>query len=268
MSKRKRNDTIYYSDDINVDFQTTKGAKRIKLDENYEFIRKKPLERFFSFILYYFIAHPILALFCVFKGTTFKNKKNLKELKNKGYFIYANHISNMDAIMINAFLIWNKRVNILAFSDSLSIPVVKHLVKALGFIPLGDSIKTQANMMKCFDYYIKKKQAILIFPEAHIWPYYTKIRDFPSGSFHYPSKCNAPVVPIVSIMQKRLFKFLKPKIKLVVGKPIYPDPNKSIKENKEYLHSECLKQMKEISSKYKQYEYYNYVYKKEEPTSN
>ena len=79
MSKRKRNDTIYYSDDINVDFQTTKGAKRIKLDENYEFIRKKPLERFFSFILYYFIAHPILALFCVFKGTTFKNKKNLKD---------------------------------------------------------------------------------------------------------------------------------------------------------------------------------------------
>ena len=260
----KKNKTIYYSDDINVDFQTTKGAKRVKLDENYEFIRKKPSEKIISLILYYLVAHPILSLVCICRFTTFKGKKNLKELKDKGYFIYSNHISNMDAIMINSFLIWNKRVNILGYSDSLSIPVVKHLVKPLGFIPLGDSLKTQANMMNCFNYYIKKKQAILIFPEAHIWPYYTKIRDFPSGSFHYPSKMNAPVVPIVSIMQKRLFKFLKPRIKLVIGKPIYPDENKSVKENKEYLHDECLKQMKEISSKYKQFEYYNYVYKKED----
>lgn len=37
----KKNKTIYYTDDYNVDLQTTKGAKRIKLDENYEFIRKK-----------------------------------------------------------------------------------------------------------------------------------------------------------------------------------------------------------------------------------
>lgn len=260
----KKNKTIYYTDDYNVDLQTTKGAKRIKLDENYEFIRKKTSEKIISFILYYLVAHPILSLFCICRGTTFKNKKNLKELKDKGYFIYANHISNMDMIMINSFLIWNKRVNILGYSDSLSIPVVKHLVKPLGFIPLGDSLKTQVNMMNCFDYYIKKKQAILIFPEAHIWPYYTKIRDFPCGSFHYPSKTNAPVVPIVSIMQKRLFKWRKPRIKLVIGTPIYPDETKSVKENKEYLHDECLKQMKEISSQYKQFEFYNYVYKKED----
>lgn len=264
MSKRKRGDKIYYSDDINVDFQTTGGAKRPKLDENYEYIRKKPLEIFFSWILYWLIAHPILALVCIFSGITFKDKKNLKELKNKGYFIYSNHISNFDMIMINAYLIWNKRVNILGFTDVLAIPFARKLAKPLGYIPLGDSIKTQKNMMDCFDYYIKKKQAILIFPEAHVWPYYTKIRDFPAGSFHYPAKCNAPVVPIVSIMKKRIFKNMKPKIKLVVGKPIYPNRNKSLRENKIYLHEECLKQMKEISSSYKQYEYYEYIYQKEE----
>ena len=69
---------------------------------------------------------------------------------------------------------------------------------------------------------IKKKQCILIYPEGHEWPYYTSIRPFKEGAFHYPSKFNCPILPFVQIVKERkIFKNLKPKLEIRFLKPIY-----------------------------------------------
>ena len=104
------------------------------------------------------------------------------------------------------------------------------------------------------------RSCILIYPEGHEWPYYTSIRPFKEGAFHYPSKFNCPILPFVQIVKERkIFKNLKPKLEIRFLKPIYPKDDLTIKENKEYLMNECFKEMNEEISKFKQVEFYKYI---------
>ena len=57
-------------------------------------------------------------------------------------------------------------------------------------------------IFNAIDQIVADKKTILIYPEAHIWPYYTKIRPFPSTSFRYPIKFNVPSFSITTTYQK------------------------------------------------------------------
>ena len=260
MKKIKKRGEIFYYKSFDEDVQNLSFTSRVEIKDDFVYENKNIFYKLFSFILYWFIAKPILALVCKIRGISIKNKKYIKELRNTGYFIYGNHISNYDAISINTLAIWSKKVYLVAFSDALTIPFVKYIAKGLGMIPLGNSIKNQINMMKYMEKIIKKKQCILIYPEGHEWPYYTSIRPFKEGAFHYPSKFNCPILPFVQIVKERkIFKNLKPKLEIRFLEPIYPKKDLTIKENKEYLMNNCFNEMHEEIKKHKQFEYYKYV---------
>lgn len=104
---------------------------------------------------------------------------------------------------------------------------------------------------------------MIIYPEAHIWPYYTKIRPFIDGSFGYPVKFNAPSIPIITVFKKRKF-FKKPKRVILIGKYVMPKEDLKVNENKKYVRDEIYKEMCELASKYNQDEYIKYIKVSEE----
>ena len=255
----KKTKTIYWKDELHDDFDEV-GLERPNVPFNYHYIRKNPINAFFSGILYHAIAVPVLATYCFLHGIRVENKRYYKKIKRDGGFIYANHVALSDVFKFQALISFGKRINILGYSDILSVPVVKHIVRALGYLPLPlkDDKDNFAKLMDSMSYYIKKKhQAILIYPEAHIWPYYTKIRNFPNNSFIYPSKILAPVIPAVTVWKERKFR-KTPRQVIRIGKPIYPLPGVSIQENKEHFLEECKKQMLLLSN-VKQQEYIKYI---------
>ena len=261
----KKTKTIYWKDELHDDFDEV-GLSRPEVPANYHYERVNPINRFFSGILYHGIAKPVLGLYCVFKGIKIEGRENLKQLNGRGAFLYANHVAITDVFKYQSTLFFfKKRVNIFGYPDSLSIPVVKHMVRALGYLPVpnhGD-LKNLIKLTDACKFYLDKKQFLLIYPEAHIWPYYTKIRNFSSGSFVYPSKYNAPVVPIVTTWRKpKVGK--KPKQTIIVCEPIFPKPELSQNENKMYLYNECLAAMKRASESREQYEYIKYIKVEEE----
>lgn len=256
----KKKKIIYYKDELNEDFKEI-GLPRPPLVENYKFKRDNPINNFFSDFLFFAIAKPLFYVFNFFCGVRYHNVKSLKKYRNEGLFIYQNHTTFFDMFTVQACVIKGKRTNIIGYSDTTSIPVVKHLARALGYIPLPDSLNNTKRFMDSLDYYIKdEKQNVLIFPEAHIWPYYTKIRPFRNASFHYPAKLNSGVLPVVTTFRKRKF-FKKPGLDIRVGEVIYPKRDLSVKENKEYLRDECYKQMCELASSVEQYEFITYIKK-------
>ena len=252
--------TIYWSDELTDDFDE-RGLERPKIPEGYVY-KRSWLSSFLGGILYHLLAKPFLGLYCVFKGIKIVGKKKLKALKGQGAFLYANHVAVTDVFKLQTrVFFFHRRINILGFPDALTIPVAKHLVKAMGLLPVPDNgdVKHLIELGETAEYYVqKKKQHVLIFPEAHIWPYYTHIRSFKSGSFIYPAKINAPVVPIVTTWRKpKIGK--KPKQTVYIGQPIFPREDLTVQENKEYLHEECLKAMRQIAEGVPQYEYIKYI---------
>lgn len=249
--------TFYYKDEVNDDFAKT-HLKRPNIDENYKFIRSNKVNNFFSALLYYIICVPILATVSKIDGVKVKGRYKLKAFRNKPIFIYANHTSYLDSFVIQSLVCGYKRTNIIGYSDATTIPIAKHIARAAGYLPIPSTPKATAKFLDAIRYYTEHNQNILIYPEAHIWPTYTKIRPFLKTSFHYPAKLHVPVIPIVTVYRKsKLSKH--PKMTLVVGDPIYPIDDLNDNENKQYLRDSCYEQMRKISSFYNQYEYHKFV---------
>ena len=158
-------------------------------------------------------------------------------------------------------LCFGKRVNIVGYTDSLTVPVLKNVVKQLGFLPLplGQDPENKAALIEAMRYYVHKKhQIVLIYPEAHIWPYYTKIRNFKVQTMKYPAIINAPVLPIVTTWRK-VWWSKHPKQTVKIGTVIMPNAELTQEENIDYLYNETLSQMRALSESEKQFEYIKYI---------
>lgn len=261
MAKENKGHTFYYTDELNDDFEKVDGLKRINLPKDYKYIHKNIFFKIYAFLLFWCIAKPILHLIVFFAGIKVKGKKNTRLVKKRSGcgFIYMNHTSFWDMIITQVSVVGFRRTNIIGYTDSLTLPrFIRFLVIGLGFLPLPSSIDDYRKFEEALKYYASKKRFTTIFPEAHVWPYYTGIRPFIATSFKYPAKLNLPAIPVTTCYSKRRFSD-KPKITIYIGEPIFPKKELSINENKDYLRNECYKTMCETAKKYSTYAYYNYV---------
>ena len=178
----------YYNDELNDDFAEDKGKiNPIKIDENYKYIHKNLLWNITAIILYRIIfSIPVYIHTKIKYKFEIVNKEALKKEKKNGYFIYGNHTNEFIDPFFPTFITFPKRVYVIANADNVSIPGLKTAIRMLGALPVPDNIKASKNFFKAIKYYINKNRVIAIYPEAHVWPFYTKIRNYKSVSFKYP----------------------------------------------------------------------------------
>ena len=87
--------------------------------------------------------------------------------------------------LINNFLedgydvIFNYIVN----PENVSMKFLGNSIQLLGAIPIPNNKNGMKNFINAIETHINQKHSITIYPEAHIWPYYTKIRPFKAVSF-------------------------------------------------------------------------------------
>lgn len=194
----------YYNDELNDDFAEDKDKiKPIKIDENYKYIHKNLLWNITAFILYRIIfSIPVYIHTKIKYKFEVVNKEVLKKEKKNGYFIYGNHTNEFIDPFFPTFITFPKRVYVIANADNVSIPGLKIAIRMLGALPIPDNIKASKNFFKAIKYHISKNRVIAIYPEAHVWPYYTKIRNYKSVSFKYPIELDKPVYSFTTTYQK------------------------------------------------------------------
>ena len=237
------NKVIYYKDELTDEFSGTKIDSR-KIDENYNY-SKNPIWDFCSFVMQNFLSIPIKLLYAKLKfNVKFIGKERLKECKNQGFFIYANHTQNFLDTFLPSLAVYPKRNFLIVNPENISLKGTGWLVELLGAIPLPDTKNASRNFLNQIEKRTRKKSSITIYPEAHIWPYYTKIRNYKATSFRYPAKLNMPVFAITNTYQKR-----KNKIQIVsyIDGQFYPDNSLNEKQASLELRNVVHEQMVERS---------------------
>lgn len=218
MDKRK---VIYYEDELNDEFSLAQITP-ITIDKNYVYDHGTAWKRFTRFFWYRIVATPIAY---VYAKLTFHHKvigrEKLVAHKDTGYFLYGNHTQDIGDAVIPNLLHISKESYVIVHPNNVSIPVIGRIVPSLGGIPLPDDMDAYRNFLRVIDKRIEQGAKVVIYPEAHIWPFYTGIRPFPDTSFHYPVRCGVPAFCFTNTYQKRRFS-KKPRIVTYIDGPFYP----------------------------------------------
>ncbi len=260
LTEKTEDKIYYYSDPVNDDFAGT-NIKTIRIDKDFPYEHKSVLWKAAAGFIYFVIAIPVIWIISkIFLGLKIENRKTIRLLRNKGFFIFGNHTRKADAF-VSPMVTFPRKSYVIAGADAVSLPGLKNIVQMLGVIP----IPTELNGMRHFYDAVSKTcedgYGITIYPEAHIWPYYTGIRPFPDTSFRYPVKENVPAVAMVVTYRRRtgLFRFIKqPGMTVTLSNPVYPDLKLSAKEAQKKLRDSIFQEMTKISAGRNQVEYIRY----------
>ena len=252
--KEKR--IIYYKDELNDEFSKAKITPRI-IDETYLYEHKNSWWNFASFLLQNILSMPVKIIYGKMKlRMKYVGKEKLKQYKKQGYFIYANHTQEFADVFIPSLPVYPKRNFFIVNPENVSMKYLENAVQMLGAIPIPSNIKAMKNFMESIKTKINKKYSITIYPEAHIWPFYTKIRPFKAVSFKYPVQLNTPTFCMTNTYQQHG----KNKFRLVtyIDGPFFADQSKSVKEQQQELRDMVYNKMVE-RSKNSNYEHIKYI---------
>lgn len=250
---------IYYKDELNEEFSKAVITPR-KIDENYKY-EHNPFWEVCSYLIQNVFSMPIKVGYEKIKfKLKYIGKEKLKQCKKEGYFIYANHTQAFADTFITSVGNYPKRNFLIVNPANVSIKGAGHLIEMLGAIPTPSSKTAMKNFLKIIEKRIKNKNSVTIYPEAHIWPYYTKIRNFKDVSFKYPVELQAPSFCMTNTYQK--YGKNKEKIKIItyIDGPFYPNNELPKKEAQKELRDKIYNQMVE-RSKNSDVEYIKYIKK-------
>ena len=240
MSEKK---IIYYKDELNDEFSTAKIIPKV-IDENYKYKHGKVWDMF-SYLIQNILSMPIKIAYTKIKfRIKYEGKDKIKPYKNTGYFIYANHTQPFADTHIPSLAVYPKRNYFIVNPENISIKPFGKLIEMLGAIPVPGNRVAMKNFFDTISEKIEDNNSITIYPEAHIWPYYTKIRPFKSVSFTYPIELNKPVFCITNTYQKN---GNKAKIVSYIDGPFFANNELSLKERKQELRDRVYNTMVERS---------------------
>jgi len=265
MQENEMSKTIYYSDELNDEFSGFE-PKNFFIPDDYKYIHKNVFYRLQSWIVYRLVMTPIAFFHSRFSlHQIFVNRKILKPYRKQGYFIYGNHTQQLGGAYTPNLLCFPKRVYIIVNPDNLAVKGLKTILQMSGALPLPSSLGGMKNFMYAIEKRNVQGHVICIYPEAHIWPFCTKIRPFKATSFRYPGKLGCPVFAFTDCYKKR--KVGKtPRIVTYVDGPFFPDPSLNATEQATKLRNQVYEAMRDRAEAESTYSVINYI-KREEANS-
>lgn len=223
------NKVVYYTDELNDEFSTAK-ITAIPIDARYRYGHLTPFFRIVRFLYYRVFAMPIAYLYLKLKwhhriigkkevfrrlyehtaqdasgheSTSAPHSMRPNPRSRFPIFLYANHTNPISDALIPTFVSFPRGAFVIVHANNVSIPGLWQSTKYLGALPLPDDMAAARNFALALSERAMAGSAICIYPEAHIWPYCTWIRNFPDVSFRYPVQYDAPVISFTNTYQKR-----------------------------------------------------------------
>lgn len=262
MPKPKR--VYYYKNELTDDFAGN-NIETKKIPADFKYVNNNIFFRVGGFLFYHIIARPLVwVVIRVTYSSRLKNKKVLKTVRNKPHFIYGNHTGDiLDAFRPNTLQFFTRKNYIISSPDAFSIKGIRTLVAMLGALPICDGdLRNQKKLLDAVETRLSQNASITVFPEKHIWPYYTKIRPFEAGTLYYPVRFDAPVITLTTTYQKRRWPFRwikRPRAVHYLDGPFYPDQSLSKIEARNKLRDEIYNTMVMRSNAVEQVEYCQYI---------
>lgn len=161
-----------------------------------------------------------------------------------GCLITSNHFSPLENTVIRYLTntLGRKRLGIISQTSNFAMTgIVGFLMNYADTIPISSEAHYLAKDFPAIlkERLIDKKDAVLLYPEQEMWFNYRKPRPPKNGAYFYAAKLNVPIVScfveIIDLNKDDNSEFKKVKYVLHILDVLYPDKNKTVRENTDYL---------------------------------
>ena len=224
-----------------------------------DYLNKKLINK----ILTYFVNKKAVA----FIDSLIKNKQmivkeirgieNFTALSNKGTICTCNHFNACDNFCIHhAILPYLKNEHrelykVIREGNFTSFPGLYGLFfRHCHTLPLSSNFSTMKLFMNAMDVLLKRGEKVLVYAEQGMWWNYRKPRPLTSGAFKFAVTSNVPVLPMFITMNDSDIiggdGFPIQEYTLHILEPIYPDPQKSVKENIQWMKDKNYEMWKNV----------------------
>lgn len=233
----------------------TNWGQNIDLPESYSWVDNSLKNKILSKVIYW-LADVFAAIYSKWiLRIEVVGREKLSKRGTKGFYVYGNHTQMIGDAFVPIYVFRGSRMRAIVSTANLGIPVLGKILPCMGALPVPgfDQMK---KFLKAVEYYADIGNGIVIYPEAHVWPYYTRIRPFGTAAFSYPVKQGLPVYCMTTTYQKPKHGE-KPTIRIYIDGPMESDKNQAASKQKKEL---CQKvhQCMEKRSWNSDYEYWKY----------
>ena len=176
---------------------------------------------------------------------------------NTGAIITSNHFNPLDSLIIRKLVrkAGKRHLYIVAQESNLAMTgLVGYMMNYTDIIPISRKISYMKHEFSdIVEEKLKKNQFVLIYPEQEMWFNYKKPRPPKPGAYYFAAKNNVPIiscfVEMVDTDEEETEEFNKVKYVLHVLPAIYPDKEKTPKENSKTMMEIDYKQKIEAYEK-------------------
>ncbi len=187
--------------------------------------------------------------------------ENYEAIQNSGAILTCNHFNPFDNFAIHYILFnymykFNGKVlyKVIREGNYTNFPgIYGFFFRHCNTLPLSANFSTMKNFMAAMKVLLERGEKVLVYAEQGMWWNYRKPRPLTAGAFKFAAESNVPVLPIFITMndsdkiggdgfpiQEYTLHFLP---------AIYPDPNKTVKENMEIMKDKNYAMWKEVYEK-------------------
>lgn len=256
-----RREKMRFYSGFDEDFSET-ANQAFTLPEGYRFVRTDLGSRLLSGLIYG-AALAFSAVYCrLVLHMRVKGNACLRGAHD-GFFIYGNHTQPFGDVFIPALCVFPRRIYTVVSPANYGIPVIGKLLPFLGALPLIPSVHGYRELLRAMEQRLRAGHPIVLYPEAHVWEYYTGIRPFSEVAFGYPVKFDKPVFAMTTTYQKSKW-FRRPRMTVWLDGP-FVGKGENAKQKAASLHDAVyhtmLKRSKSSSCAYIRY------LPKEQPTA-
>lgn len=212
------------------------------VEDDYDYQRNRWYQRLGS-LLFRGIVTGILAVYNTLTlGMKVDGRENLALLKGQGAVAVCNHVHPMDCTMVDNALL-SRRVYYVTLDTNFRIPLVRHIIRWLGAVPLSRSPRQIRALFSQMGEAMARGAVVQVYPEGVLIPYDTTLRHFRNGAFRLAVESGVPVLPMVITQEPprglfRLYK-RKPCLHMHILPPVCPDASLTRREAVAALHTAC-----------------------------
>lgn len=242
---------VYYYSSFDQNMVENPGQDKT-LPEDYRYIRTGVLYSILSAIAYGVLVIVSWIYVRLVLKVRIVGRERLRHYHGSGYYVYGNHTQEQGDAFLPLIVSGFKHAYVVASPSNMGIPVLGRMLPVLGIIPTPSTTSQTRSFISAVHQRVAQGHSVFIYPEAHVWPYYTRIRPFPDTSFKFPSEDGKPVFSLTMTYQGRK------KLAAYIDGPFTAEPLKSVKDNQKILHDNVFEAMTS-RSKSSVYEHIKYI---------